>query len=158
MRNPDPAAYAFLYDQARESLRRQVAALDELRSRTGTLLGAASLVAAFLGSAASKDGLGFSGGLGVVAFVVLSALSIVMLIPFHGWVFENAIGDLFANFVESDPPLPMVDIHRELSIHAAKHVTQNLSYLENLYLGFQVAAIALILEVVLLLLDIPPGG
>jgi hypothetical protein len=40
-RNPDPAVYALAFDEAQRSLARQEASLDELRSRTGTLVAAA---------------------------------------------------------------------------------------------------------------------
>lgn len=105
--NPDAAAYRFLYERAVESLRRQEAAVDELRARTGTLLAAAALVASLLGDAALADGLGTSGIVGLACFAVASCLSIGVLLPVSGWIFEPGLGDLFTDFVERDPPLSM---------------------------------------------------
>lgn len=58
--------------EARRAMAVQVAALDELRARTGLLLAAASLSGSFLGAAAANNGsrLGFLGGVAIVAFVL----------------------------------------------------------------------------------------
>lgn len=156
--NEDPEAYSFLYDRAIDGLRRQEAALDELRSRTGTLLAAASLVASLLGAAALSDGLGLSGLLAVGAFVLGAAFSIGILLPVRGWIFEPSIGKLFSDFIERDPPLPMRDIHRELAIHHAGHIDQNEERLKWLYRAFRASALLLAAQVVLFLFDIPRGG
>ena len=153
--NRDPATYALVFDQARDDLRRQEATLDELRSRTCTLIGASALVASFLGVAAAGDGLGLAGILGVIAFVASAGLAIAILMPIHAWIFTNDIPSLLREYVEADPPATLVEMHRDLAIHASGHIRNNERWLKILYRLFRGATILLVLEVLLLLLDLP---
>lgn len=154
-RNPDAEAYRFLYEQARRSLDSQEARLDELRTRTGVLIAVGSVVAAFLAPQAASDGLGLAGVVGIAAFLVASGIWFVVLWPYHRWTFENDVGDLFADFVETDPPLTLDDIHRELAIHHDTHIRTNEAWLNSLYLVFQGGIVALIAEVALFMADLP---
>jgi hypothetical protein len=155
LKNSDPGTYALVFDQSREDLKRQEAALDELRSRTGTLIGASALVASFLGVAAAGDGLGLAGILGVIAFVASAGLAIAILMPIHAWIFTNDITALLKDYVEADPPATLVEMHRDLAIHASGHIRNNERWLRILYRLFRGATILLVIEVLLLLLDLP---
>jgi len=153
-RNPDPAVYALAFDEAQRSLTRQEESLDELRSRTGTLVAAAAVAVSFLGASAASGGFSLAGQLGILAFIALSTLAVVILLPFHGWVFDNKVGELFTTYIEADDPADIVEMHRDLALHHAKHIADNEILLNRLYWAFRVAAGLLVLQIVLMLVDL----
>jgi hypothetical protein len=153
-RNDDPAVYALAFDQALRSLARQEASLDELRSRTGTLVAAAAIAASFLGASAASNGFGLAGTLGIFAFIASGTLSLVILLPFRGWVFDDNIDTLFAGYIEAEDPADIVEIHRDLARNHAAHIARNEILLSRLYWAFRVAAGLLVLQVVLMLVDL----
>ncbi len=153
-RNADPAVYALAFDEAKRSLARQEASLDELRSRTGTLVAAAAVAASFLGASAASKGFGLSGFLGIVAFVASGTLCLVILLPFRGWIFDDDIDTLFTGYIEAEDPADIVEIHRDLARNHAGHIAHNEILLGRLYSAFRVAAGLLVLQVVLLLVDL----
>jgi hypothetical protein len=153
-RNPDPATYALVYEEAREYLSRQESSLDEIRSRTGTLIAAAALAASFVGTATAPHGFGWTAILGFGAFVASAVLCLYVLLPVKGWVFGNDTTSLITDFVEGDNPMSLTEIHRELAIHHAGHITRNEGLLQHLYWAFRGAAVLLIAEVILLLLSL----
>jgi len=153
-RNPDPAVYALAFDEAQRSLTRQEESLDELRSRTGTLVAAAAVAVSFLGASAASGGFSLAGQLGILAFIALSTLAVVILLPFHGWVFDNKVGELFSTYIEADDPADIVEMHRDLALHHAKHIADNEILLNRLYWAFRVAAGLLVLQIVLMLVDL----
>lgn len=153
-RNPDPAVYALAFDEAKRSLARQEASLDELRSRTGTLVAAAAVAVSFLGASAASSGFSLAGQLGIVAFIALATLAVVILLPFGGWVFDDEIGALFTTYIEADDPANLVEMHRDLALHHAEHITRNETLLDRLYWAFRAAAGLLVLQVVLMLVDL----
>lgn len=92
-----------ILEEARRAIAVQVASLDELRSRTGLLLAAASLSGSFLGSAAASTNvnLGFVGGLAVIAFAVAIGACIKVLMPVHdGWTFVNSSKTLATDWID----------------------------------------------------------
>jgi uncharacterized membrane protein YfcA len=78
---PDPVYERLAYEAAQRALDKQERLIDELRSRTGLLLAAASLAASFLGREAfagdPKDGLAI---IALVAFLVAVAASVYVLL------------------------------------------------------------------------------
>jgi hypothetical protein len=73
------------YEQSLRALDLQSGALSDLRSRAGTLLAAASVVAAFLGAPALQHD---SASLGVaVAFVALIGVLVLTLLILRNWTF-----------------------------------------------------------------------
>ena len=153
-RNPDPAVYALAFDEAQRGLARQEASLDELRSRTGTLVGAAAVAVSFLGASAASGGFSLAGQLGIVAFIALATLAVVILLPFRGWVFDDEVGALFSTYIEADDPADIVEMHRDLALHHAAHIGHNEILLSRLYWAFRVAAGLLVLQVLLMLVDL----
>jgi hypothetical protein len=79
---PDPVYERLAYEAAQRALDKQERLIDELRSRTGLLLAAASLAASFLGREAfsgdPKAGLAI---IALVAFLVAVAASVYVLLP-----------------------------------------------------------------------------
>lgn len=76
------------YELAIRALAQQEQALTEIRSRTGTLLTASSLIASFLGAQAiARSGLNAWIVLALIAFGVSVVLSIYVLLPKDGLIF-----------------------------------------------------------------------
>lgn len=148
--NPDPATYAIAFDEASYAVRRQEAALDDLRSRTGILFAAASLVASFLGGAALSDRALMWPGIGAIAaFVVVGVLALIVLWPRGGWTFSLDPATLMEDYIQADPPATVPEMHRELALHRGKHFAKNQTMLDRLYWLYRGAIGVLLIEVVL---------
>ena len=78
------------YEAACRALSSQEDELNQLRSRTGTLLAAGSITASFLGAQTlgHGSGLGTLGALALVAFVCFMLPSIYVLLPKEGFIFS----------------------------------------------------------------------
>ncbi|HEY6549837.1 MAG TPA: hypothetical protein VIY71_01410 [Solirubrobacterales bacterium] len=129
--------------EARRAISVQVAALDELRARTGLLLAAASLSGSFLGSAAANRGVSvdFWGGAAVIAFVIGVGSCIKVLWPKNkGWTFVTSPKILIADWVEIDRPDESLPIFLAEKLEA--HFDKNKARLDGLYEWFQAAAIS----------------
>jgi hypothetical protein len=136
--------------EARRAIGVQVAALDELRARTGLLLAAASLSGSFLGAAAAKNGtrLGLVGGVAVVAFGLGVGSCIRVLWPKNrGWTFVNSPGQLIADWIQIER------LEESMAVFLAEkmegHFKKNKGRLDRLYQWFQVAAISVGASVIL---------
>jgi hypothetical protein len=76
------------YELALRALAQQEQALTEIRSRTGTLLTASSLIASFLGAEAiGRNGLNAWVALALIAFGASVVLSVYILLPKDGLIF-----------------------------------------------------------------------
>jgi hypothetical protein len=136
--------------EARRAIGVQVAALDELRARTGLLLAAASLSGSFLGGAAAKSGteLGFVGGVAVIAFCLGVGSCIRVLWPKNeGWTFVNSPGQLIADWIKIQRPEQSMQLF--LAEKMEGHFKKNKTRLDRLYEWFQVAAISVGASVIL---------
>jgi hypothetical protein len=159
--NKDPATYTLAYDEASYAVKRQEAALDDLRARTGILLAAAALVASFLGGAAlANRTMALPGALAIGSFAVVGVLALLVLWPWGGWVFSFDPRILMAGYIEADPPATLPEMHRDLALHHADHVNQNQEKLDRLYWVYRGATVALVLQVILWLMQfaMAPSG
>ena len=144
MSNADRGSLAELaYTMSVEALRQQERALAELRSRTGTLLTAGSIVTSFLGTAAlERDG--FDGwtisGLG--AFGLVLAVSLVVLTPFSGWNFTMLGSGFLARYGAG----PLAETHEKLSADIDAKWTANDCRFKCLMWLLRVGIVALALE------------
>jgi hypothetical protein len=136
--------------EARRAIGVQVAALDELRSRTGLLLAAAALSGSFLGSATAQSdvSLGFIGGMAVVGFVCGIGFCIKVLWPKNeGWTFVTSPKQLIDDWVKIARP------EESLPLFLAKclegHFDRNKERLDALYKWFQAAAFSVGASVIL---------
>ena len=154
--NPDPATYLFVFNQAETNVRRQEAALDELRNRTGILGAAATVAVSFLGQEAAKDGWGLTGNFAIVLFVSTIILWFVILLPVPGWKgFAQETPILLEDYVERDPPFTLSEMHRRLAERHWCNYLKNETRLKWLYWAFRIAIILLVVEVILLMYDLP---
>jgi hypothetical protein len=135
--------------EARRAIEVQGAALNELRSRTGVLLAAASVSVSFLGAVlkAGAVGLGFLGGLSLVAFVISVGACIRVLMPSPDWIFRTSPRILIQDWIELDRGAASLKLHLAQSLE--DHFDCNKVKLDHLYVWFQVAAFALAAEVLL---------
>lgn len=140
-----------ILDEARRGMTIQVAALDELRSRTGLLLAASSLSASFLGSAAATRNvsLGLVGGLAIVAFVVAIGACIRILWPTRdGWTFVTSAKVLAEDWIDHDYG-DTCKMERFIAEKLEEYFDANKGRLDPLYEWFRAAAFAVGFEVIL---------
>lgn len=79
------------YQSALHALGQQEAALNELRSRTGTLLAAEALTTSFLGAAGVQHGaLALPGRLAITCFAISLGAALFVLLPWRGLQFSLA--------------------------------------------------------------------
>jgi hypothetical protein len=132
-----PTVASLAYELSLGSLSQQEATMSELRTRTGTLVSAASIVTSFLGGAAiARNGLG---GLGVIllAFIAAIALTTWILVPRRELVFAFRGRDLFESSLDVNETYRRLTYWLE-GFHTASDAT--IKRLVRSY-GFAVAAV-----------------
>lgn len=136
------------YQSALHALGRQEAALNELRSRTGTLSAAEALTTSFLGAAAIQHGaLTLPGRLAIACFSVSLGIALCILLPWRGLRFSLSGLKLY----ESLHPLgdDIEEIHRRAAYWLQMLWVRNDVVLARLYPLFTMSVAALVLELVL---------
>lgn len=122
--------------------------MSELRSRTGTLLAAASISASFLGAQAFQQnggGVGLWEGLAIASLVVSICAAVFVLLPKRGFVFSlNAVTLYEALYViETDE-----ERDRRLSYWLEGFWGANQTKVDGLNAYFLTAAVTLVLQLV----------
>ena len=146
---------SLVFGEGVRSLQNQVTALDGLRSRTGLLLSAASLVTSFfsgiaLGDPRQLDGWGW---IATAFFVLVAVISIALLWPRYRWSFTSNPKDLVQDYLD-DPDVSVVRAQRNLAIHMGNAYADNDKKLKRMYTGFALACGALVFEVLAWIADI----
>jgi len=134
---------------AAQALHQQEEILTELRTRTGTLLTAASLIASFLGGQAlAREGLSVWIILALIAFGASVILCIYVLLPKGGLIFAldapatyNALYDAREDEQEID---------RRLAYWLQSFREENHPTVERLTSAFEIAGFALLAEIAFL--------
>jgi hypothetical protein len=123
-------------------------ALTELRARTGTLLGAASLVASFLGAQAIQhtSEVGTLGALALLALAVSIGACTYVLLPKREFVFSLDGTKLFEELYDfrGDPP----ELRRRLTYWLESFWRANQDKVEDLSRWFLAAAVGLLGQLV----------
>jgi hypothetical protein len=134
---------------AAHALGQQEQALTELRTRTGTLLTAASLIASFLGGQAlARQGLSLWIVLALAAFGVSVVLCIYVLLPKSGLIFAlDAPGAYDALYVIRDDP---DEVDRRLAYWLQAFREGNHPTVARLTKAFELAGFALLSEIAFL--------
>jgi len=153
-KSDDDARIKIIYDEAVRGWSLQSSVLDELRSRTGVLLSAASVAVALLGSSDISKHEGFTtlGWFAVGAFVFVLGLCLYVLFPTNGWTFTHEAKLALKGYV--DAGLSLDDTREGLAIKADDYRDENDEKLHRMFLAFQGAAFALGLSIVLWLIDL----
>jgi len=112
----EPAAYELAYKEATRALEQQAASLEGLRTRAGLLLSASALVAGLLAPAALPSPSAqwlpvLGGGLFLVATVMLAFI----LLPIRKWHGVTGTKKLLTDYIESERPATMSELHRSLA-------------------------------------------
>lgn len=142
------APYALAYEEAIHAVASQRAATEGLRSRAGLLLSGAAIATSFLGGQALRDGNPGPWSWGaIVAFGLLGAATLVVLWP-SAWEFDTEPRAIIATYIETDTPLPIAEIQRDLALHRTLALETNGRRLIRALRAFRVAAVLLLIEIV----------
>ena len=129
-------------------LAQQEMRLDELRARTGTLLAASSVATSFLGPRAiDRNGVDTLALLALTAFAVSVIGSVSILILNPRLVFGVRGTRLFTE--ERAREESIADVHRRLGYWLELFFDQNQATVDRLFLVYQLAAVAVLAEVML---------
>ena len=152
---PDPRLQ-FVWEEGLRAVERQTASLDEVRSRAAALLGAASIAAAFLASAALEGGRSFETAtwIGSIAFALVGVETALILRPIPGWKFHRAPSVLLRDYVDHQSPADMDEMHRALAGCLEEDHAENKPKLDELYLGLTISCGALVVEILAFLWDL----
>jgi hypothetical protein len=147
----EPVYERLAYEAALRALDKQERLIDELRSRTGLLLAAASLAASFLGREAfaghPKRGLAI---LALVAFLLAVGASVYVLLPKTGkFVFAMVGAGLYEGLYELKDDLG--EVFRRLAYDLDRFWDDNDVELQKLFRAFRLAAVGLSAEIVILI-------
>lgn len=136
------------YELSLRTLGQQEGVLNELRSRTGTLLAASSLVASFLGARAiASGGAKWLTALALFAFAVSIFASVYVLLPKSELIFAVRGSVLFEQ--EVTDPGGLAETHRRLAYWLEEYHDANQPTIERLFSLYRVATLAGLAEVVL---------
>jgi hypothetical protein len=147
--HPDAAQFGYqmalerlALEEARRSIDNQVAALNELRSRSATLTASASVIVSFLGAQAlTRSGWTLLSSAAVLAFLGTVGLTAHICWPRHEhWNFRTDASVLLDDFAEP---------HRADGLSAERHLAQSLqrateanaAKLDELYKPFRFALV-----------------
>jgi hypothetical protein len=146
--------YRIAYDEAVRALSQQQSMIDSLRTRAGLLLSAAAITTSFLGAQALNDGQSsLMTWLALASFVGLSIVALAILWP-HRLEFTANPANVIESYIETEEPLSVAEIHRDLSLHMHASYADNLAGQKQLALRFRVAGVLLTAEVVLWIVDL----
>jgi hypothetical protein len=154
-------AERIVYEESVRALAQQRKLLDGLRTRSGTLLAAASVATAFLSAQALRgqdraelDALAWSA---IVLFCAVVILSVAVLVPWR-WTFAHHPHALIGVHLESLDPPPgwqpssLHEIYRDLSYWNGVHYDENGRKLRVMFGLFSLACAALAAEIVIWLI------
>lgn len=146
---------ALAYEEAVRALSQQQSVLDNFRTRAGILISGAAIATSFLGGQALDDA-EFSvwSWLAIISFLGLGLLVLLILWPRKDWEFAAVPRRLISIYIETEEPLPVSRIHRDLALHMEDSHTQNDRRLGRLILYFRAASALLILEVATWIADL----
>lgn len=146
--------YQIAYEEAVRALSQQQSMIDSLRTRAGLLLSAAAITTSFLGAQALNDGgAGVATWLALASFVGLSVAALAILWP-HRLEFTADPANVIENYIETDEPLSVAEIHRDLSLHMHSSYADNLTGQKQLALRFRFAGALLTVEVIFWIIDL----
>jgi hypothetical protein len=141
------------FEASVRSLDKQERLLDELRARTGLLLAASSLAISFVGRPVFQEADTIVLVLGLVAFAISIAASVYVLVPKPAkFVFSLEGSAVFEQLYEFRED--MSEVYRRLTYDLDRFWEENDDVMTRLFRWFQVAAVALAAEIMLLLVSL----
>jgi hypothetical protein len=136
------------YESAVRALGQQEAALNELRSRTGTLLAAEALTTSFFGAAAVQQGaLTLPGRLAIACFGISLGIALFILVPWRDLQFSLSGPLLYESLRACGEDEE--EVYRRAAHWLEMLWSDNRAAIAHLYPLFTVSVAALALELVL---------
>jgi hypothetical protein len=147
---------ALVYAEATRVLDGQLASLANIQDRAGILLSAASISTSFLAALALResDRLSTLNWFAVAAFLVVVVVCVALLAPIGRWTFRFNVKALVQNCLEANPPPSLAKMHHDLSIQMDRWNVANGKKLYMMLKSFQVAGLALGVEVAFWIADL----
>jgi hypothetical protein len=143
-----PTPEELAYGESVRAIELQARSLDEIRTRTGVLLAAASVVASFLGAEALKLApFGLLTGLALISFAGVLGACIVILWPRRKWRFALGANVLLADWTGASPCGDTEAMLAFLARQLEKNWLSNRDRIDGMLVLFQVAIGALGAEV-----------
>ena len=138
------------FEASLRSLDKQERLLDELRARTGLLLAASSLAISFVGRPVFQEADTVVLVLGLLAFTISIAASVYVLVPKPAkFVFSLEGSAVYEQLYEFQDDLD--EVYRRLAYDLDRFWEENDDVMTRLFRVFQIAAVALAVEIILLL-------
>jgi hypothetical protein len=146
----------FVWEEALRAVEHQASSLDDVRGRAAALLGAASIAAGFLASAALRDGGRFRAAtwVGAVAFAMVGLLTANVLRPRKGWRLHREVSTLLSGYIDADEPADLDEMHRRLAECLEEDHGTNATKLDWLYRHLTAICAGLVVEILAFLWDL----
>jgi hypothetical protein len=146
------------YGESVRAIELQARSLDEVRTRTGVLLAAASVVSSFLGSEALKLApFGVIAGLALISFGVVLTVCIVILLPRGEWKFALGAKVLLEDWTGASPSGNTEAMLAFLAERLEKNWLANKDRIKGMLVLFQIAAVALGIEIMFWTIQLADG-
>jgi hypothetical protein len=131
--------------------------LNELRARTGILLGVTTAVTSFLGAAAiDRGGLHGWGVLALAAFVIGVGCCVAVLWPHRNWTFFEGATKAFDNYAEKHAggdPWTVDQVRRDLALHMERAADDAYATMKAMQKCFIAAGVGLAFDVAFWLIE-----
>lgn len=139
---------AVVYDEAVRALDRQAAAVDELRSRSATVLGAAALVAGFLGPEALERNPRLNAWV-VLAGAAFAAIAVAVgfvLFP-RRWTFTSSPRSMIQEYIDREDGVTLDSFRWGMALDHEKRYDDNEPTRRWLAKALMLGNLALVIEV-----------
>ena len=156
-----------IYAEALRGLAQQADSLDELRTRAGTILSAASIAAGFLagGAIVAHKQVTASTWIGISGFVVSSVFAILVLAPRglnwirkkenrRQWSFVNSPTAMLNRYVRGSNPFQVNTMYEELAEDIERSFDENQGLLDGLGRMVLLSCVFLLVEIAGFLLNL----
>jgi hypothetical protein len=152
------AKTALAYEAAIRFLDQQASVVDDLRSRAGILLSAASVATGFLAGVALADDRSLSlwGWGATIAFIVLAGLCVWVLWPRHNWLFSPNPKTLVDHYVDPEG-VTLAQAQRKLALYMAEAWDKNKWKMRWMFWPFRIACVLIGLEAFFWIADLVWG-
>lgn len=146
-----------MYGEAQRGLALQPVLLNELRARTGILLGVTTAVTSFLGAAAiDRGGLHGWGVLALAAFVIGVGCCLGVLSPHRNWTFFEGAAQAFGNYAKNHPDgdsWTVDQVRRDLALHMERAADDAGETMKSMQKCFTAAGVGLAFDVAFWLIE-----
>jgi hypothetical protein len=142
-----------IYDQSFRMLDDQARLLDGLRTRAGTLVGAATVTTAFVGGLASTGSMNPTldalSWVAVGLYVSVIVLSLVIYAPSRRWVSGHHPRRLLSVYVDAAPPASLSHFRQAIAYYNGRNFDANRRQLTRLSALFFAATVLFVADLVL---------